>query len=121
MERSAFKFRCDFSVGDAIGTAVIFLLVLVVTLGLAAFVLPYYLPKAVINRTTVLADDGSEIGMLRCELTLGTMIGNALIWVLLTIVTLGFAYIVYVFRVQRIVLSETKIVYNSTCLAGASN
>ncbi|CUH42242.1 DUF6693 family protein [Ruegeria atlantica] len=120
MERSAYKFRCEFSVGDAIGTAIIFLLVLILTLGLAAFVLPYYLPKAVINRTTVLADDGSEIGTLKCDLKLGTMIGNALIWVLLTVITLGFAYIVYVFRVQRIVLSETKIVYNSPRLAGVS-
>ncbi|NOD99587.1 hypothetical protein GS610_20455 [Ruegeria sp. HKCCD6228] len=103
------------------GTAVIFLLVLVLTLGLAAFVLPYYLPKTVINRTTVLADDGSEIGTLKCDLNLGTMIGNALIWVLLTVITLGLAYIVYIFRVQRIVLSETKIVYNSTRLAGSTD
>ncbi len=113
MERSAYKFRCDFSVGDAIGTAIIFILVTIVTLGLAVFVIPYYLPKAVINKTTVLADDGSEIGRLQCEMNLGTMIGNAVIWVFLTVITLGFAYIVYIFRVQRVVLSETKIVYNS--------
>ncbi len=114
MIRTAYKFRCDFSVGDAIGTTILWILITIVTLGLALFVLPYYLPKLVINKTAVLADDGSELGKLHCDLTLGAMVGNAFLWLLLTIVTLGLAYIVYIFRVQRIVLSETKIIYNST-------
>ena len=53
-----YQFRCDFSVGDAIGNVIIWVILLIVTLGLAAFVFPYYLPKAVIKRTAVLVDKG---------------------------------------------------------------
>jgi uncharacterized membrane protein YjgN (DUF898 family) len=113
MTRTAYKFRCDFSVGDAIGVSILWVLITIVTLGLALFVLPYYLPKLVINKTMVLAGDGSELGKLRCDLTLSSMVGNAFLWLILTIITLGLAYVVYVFRVQRVVLNETKIIYNS--------
>ena len=75
--------------------------------------LPYYFSKTVINKTAVLDDRGTEIGRLSCNLTLGAMISNAFIWLLLTIITLGLAYFVYVWRVNRVVLSETCIVYNS--------
>ncbi len=88
-------------------------MIIIVTFGLALIVLPYYLPKLVINKTTVLADDGSELGRLRCDLSLGSMVGNAFLWLILTIITFGLAYIVYVFRVQRVVLNETKVIYNS--------
>jgi len=111
LERLASRFRCDFSVGDAVGNMIIWFILIVITLGLAAFVFPYYLPKAVINRTTVLAQDGTEIGKLSCEISLGTVIGNAIIWVLLTIITFGLAYLVYIYRVYRVVLNETKIEY----------
>lgn len=114
MTGTAYKFRCDFSVGDAIGTAILWIIVTILTVGLALFVLPYYVPKNVINKTTVLAQNGSELGKLRCDLTIGSMIGNAFLWLLLSIVTFGLAYIVYVFRVQRVVLNETRIIYNTS-------
>ncbi|MEY8118439.1 DUF6693 family protein [Falsihalocynthiibacter sp. BN13B15] len=111
MGRLASRFRCDFSVGDAIGNVIIWFVLIVITLGLAAFVFPYYLLKAVINRTTVLAQDGTEIGKLSCDISLGTAVGNAIIWVFLSIITLGLAYLVYIYRVYRVVLNETKIEY----------
>ena len=107
------RLRNDFSVGDAIGYSILWIILVICTLGLALFVLPYYFTKTVINKTAVLDDRGAEIGRLSCNLTLGTMIGNAIIWLLLTLVTLGLAYLVYVWRVNRIVLSETSIVYNT--------
>ena len=111
MDRLASRFRCYFSVGDAIGNVIIWFILMIVTLGLAAFVFPYYVARAVINRTTILAQDGTEIGKLSCEISLGTVIGNAIIWVLLSIITLGLAYLVYIYRVYRVVLNETKIDY----------
>lgn len=108
-----YRLRNDFSAGDAIGYSILWILLLICTLGLALFVLPYYLAKTVINKTVVLDDRGSEIGRLSCNLTLGMMIGNTIIWLFLAIITLGLAYFVYVWRVNRVVLSETSIVYNS--------
>lgn len=36
------KFTCEFTVGEAIGQLVIWVLLSIVTFGLALFVLPYY-------------------------------------------------------------------------------
>ena len=107
------KLKCDFGIGDSIGHVIIWLLLTIVTLGLALFVFPYYFTRAIINKTSVLDDDGiSIIGKLKCDISLGGVIGNAFIWLLLTIVTLGLAYIIYFYHVVRIVLSETTIKYN---------
>ena len=104
--------RCDFGIGDSIGHIIIWLLLTIVTFGLALFVFPYYFAKAIVNKTSVLADDNiSVVGKLKCDINLGAAVGNAFLWLLLTIVTLGFAYIIYFYRVIRIVLSETTIEY----------
>ena len=111
----ATNLRCDFGIGDSIGHIIIWILLTLVTFGLALFVFPYYFVKAIVNETSVLADDGvTVLGKLRCEITLSKIVGNAFLWFLLTIVTLGFAYIVYFYRVMRIVISETTVQYNST-------
>lgn len=112
--QSATKFRCDFGIGDSIGHVLIWVLLTIVTFGLALFVFPYYLMKAVVNETTVLASDGiTELGKLKCEISLSTAVGNAFLWVVLTIVTLGLAYFVYFYRVMRIVFSATTIQYHT--------
>ena len=89
------KFTCEFSVGEAIGQLVIWILLSVVTLGLALFVLPYYFVKAPLNRTYVLDRDGCKIGKLTADVSFGDILGHALIWLLLTIVTFGLAYFIY--------------------------
>ena len=107
------KFRCDFGIGDSIGHLIIWILLTIVTLGLALFVFPYYLISAIVNKTTAMSSDGTEAGALRSNITLASVVGNAFIWILLTIVTFGLAYFVYFYRVVRIVLSDTTIEYNA--------
>ncbi len=108
------KLRCDFGIGDSIGHIIIWILLSIVTLGLALFVFPYYFTRAIINKTYLLADDGvSVVGQLKCEISLGSAIGNAFLWLLLTIVTFGLAYFIYLYRVMRIVISETIIEHHS--------
>lgn len=109
---NSFRFDCDFSVGDAIIQALIWFLLIIVTLGLASFLLPYYVPKAVIERTRVMDMDGEIIGTLAVDFSLGAAILNALLWLLLSIVTFGLAYIVYVYRVLRFVLMETRVQFH---------
>lgn len=89
------RFKCEFSVGEAIGQLVIWILLSIVTLGLALFVLPYYFLKAPINRTYVLDADGSKIAKLHVEVSFVDVLGHALVWLLLSIVTLGLAYFIY--------------------------
>lgn len=73
------------------------------------FVFMYYVAKKPINETYVVDASGTKIGRLRCHFGLDSAIGHAFLWFLLTIVTLGVAGLIYIFRVQRVVLSATEI------------
>jgi len=54
---------------------------------------------------------GKAIGRLNCEFGIGSSIGHTVIWAILIIITLGLASVLYAYRVLRVVLSETRIVY----------
>ncbi|TWF56551.1 DUF6693 family protein [Neorhizobium alkalisoli] len=105
------KFRCNFSVTEAIGSIIIWIILSIVTLGLALLIFPYYLNRAVLNKTEVLDAAGRPIGRLDCQFNLASSIGHVILWFLLIIVTLGLASFIYVYRVLRVVLNETRISY----------
>jgi hypothetical protein len=89
------RLRCEFSVGEAIGLLVIWLLLVIVTFGLAMFVLPYYFLMAPLNRTYLIDSAGNPIGRLNVQVGFGDIVGHALIWLVLSIITLGLAYLIY--------------------------
>jgi len=103
------SFKCEFTVGEAIGQIVIWLILSIITLGLALFVLPYYFVKAPINRTYVVDAEGSKIGKLTVDIAFVDILGHALVWLLLTIVTLGLAYFIYWSAVIKRLMNAAKI------------
>ncbi|MET3928049.1 DUF6693 family protein [Devosia sp. 2618] len=107
----AVRFKADFGIGDTIGAIVIWIVLSIVTLGLALFVFPYYLNKDVLNKTRVLDAGGREIGRLNCRFNLASSIGHVIIWIILILVTLGLASFFYLYRVLRVVINETEIEY----------
>lgn len=107
----AMRFKADFGIADNIGVLVIWIVLTIVTLGLALIVFPYYLNKDVLNKTKVLDVNGREIGRLNCRFNLASSIGHVVIWMILIIVTLGIAAFFYLYRVLRVVINETEIEY----------
>lgn len=107
------RLRCEFGLTETIGQVIIWLLLTVITLGLALLVFPYYFNKVVLNRTEVLDRSGTAIGRLNCRFNLGSSLGHAIIWILLIIVTLGIAALFYAYRVIRVLLNDTTIEYYS--------
>jgi hypothetical protein len=105
------RFKCDFGVTETIGQVLIWILLTIVTLGLALIVFPYYFNKVVLNRTEVIDAGGRAIGKLDCQFNLASSIGHVIIWVLLIIVTLGIAAFFYAYRVLRVLLNDTRIIY----------
>ena len=103
------RLYCDFSVAEGIGTVLLWVVLSIVTLGLGLFVAPYYILKAPINRTKLIAADGTVIGSLHVDVNLPSIIGHAVIWVLLSIVTFGLALIVYQFAVLKQLLNGVVI------------
>ncbi len=71
--------------------------------GLALLVFPYYLNKAVLNKTEILDLSGRAVGRLNCTFNIGHSIGHVIIWGILIILTLGLAGFLYVYRVMRVV------------------
>ena len=70
------RFQCEFSVGEAIGSFIIWLLLTIVTLGLASFVAPYYVLSAIINKTWVIDENGRKLAQLRVNFTLAEIVGH---------------------------------------------
>jgi hypothetical protein len=107
----ASKLRCDFSIGESIGHVIIWIFLTIITLGLALMVFPYYLNRAVLNRTEVLDAHNRPIGRLRCNFNLASSIGHVIIWAILILITFGIAAFFYAYRLVRVILNETSIEY----------
>jgi uncharacterized membrane protein YjgN (DUF898 family) len=105
------RLRCSFSTVEALGTVIVWAILTICTLGLALIVFPYYMNKAVLNKTELLDASGRAIGRFNCTFNLGHSVGHVILWVLLIIITLGLASFLYMYRVVRVVLNETQIEY----------
>lgn len=103
------RLRCDYSLMEALGFVILWLIIIIITLGIGSFFAIYYFYKSIINKTFVLDRNGNEIGRLQCELNLAEVIGHIIIWILITIVTLGIGLIFYAFRTLRLCLSKTSV------------
>ena len=74
------RLNCEFTIGEAIGQLVIWILLAIVTLGLALILLPYYYVRAPINRTYLVDPAGRKVGRLNVDFGFGDIIGHALLW-----------------------------------------
>jgi len=103
------KFEVDLDIPSSIGHVILWYFLMIITLGLAAFLYPYALSKFVLNRTYIVTD-GKRIKRLKVELDLASQIGHVVIWVLLTIVTLGLAYFIFLYQIGKFILNKTEVV-----------
>lgn len=102
--------KCEYTLSEAIGQLIIWLILVVVTFGLALFVLPYYFLKAPINRTYIVDTDGAKLARLNVEVDFASILGHAFLWLILSIVTLGLAYLVYWPSVVKRLLNGVRTV-----------
>lgn len=104
------RLRCDFSLSEALGQLLIWIALTIVTFGLALFVLPYYFLKAPINKTYVLDAGGNVVARLAVNVGFADILGHAIVWFVLTILTLGLAYFVYWQSVVKRLMNATVTV-----------
>ncbi len=103
------RLQSNVSIIDIVGNVIIWILLSIVTFGLAMCIYFYYYNRFIINNTFIVDRDGKKIGRLKCDLNLGQAIGHAVIWVLLIIFTLGIALFFYFYKIMVFILSKTKI------------
>ena len=106
---SGAKLKSDISIINIIGNVIIWILLTIVTLGLAMFVYIYFYNKLVINHTFILDKDDKKIGKLSCEIGVGQAIGHGLMWFLITVVTFGLGMFLYMYKANAYVMSQTKV------------
>ena len=103
------RFECRIGFWDMVGHIVLWVLLIICTLGIAAFFFGYSLQKMIINHTEIVSHSGQPVGRLRCDFDVASSIGHVILWILFTILTLGIAFIFYIYRVNRVVMNETVI------------
>jgi polyferredoxin len=104
------RLRVELGTGEIIGHAVIWIIISFVTLGVGLFFYPYALAKTVLNSVYILDASDRRVGRLQCELSMAGQVGHIIIWLLISILTLGFGYIFYLYKVWTLAIAKTKIV-----------
>jgi uncharacterized membrane protein YjgN (DUF898 family) len=95
---------------ESLGMVILWLIIILLTLGLGAFVMPYYFYKAVINKTWLVNGAGEKTHRLNCELNIAEMVGHIILWIILSVITLGIALIFYYFRTLRLCMNKTVLI-----------
>lgn len=106
----AIRLQCRIGLWEMVGHIVLWLLLTIVTVGIAAFFFAYSIQKMVINHTVLVNRRGEEIAHLDCQFSVVSSIGHVVLWILLTVVTLGLALPFYIYRVNRVVTDATEVV-----------
>ena len=107
----AIRLNCKIALWEMVGHILLWVLLIIVTVGIAAFFFPYSLQKMIINNTELVDRRGEPVGRLSCDYSVVSSIGHVVLWILLTIVTLGIAFFFYIYRVNRVVMNATEVQY----------
>ncbi|CRL44493.1 hypothetical protein SGGMMB4_01622 [Sodalis glossinidius str. 'morsitans'] len=105
------KLQCSAGTLEIIGHLIIWLLLTIVTIGLALMVFPYYLIKFIMNHTEIIDKrNGTKIGRLKCEIGLASIIGYIILWTILSIVTMGLLYFIFLYKVYAHCINKTTFI-----------
>lgn len=104
------QLKSELGAVDVLGHLIIWLLLTVVTLGLALFVFPYYMQRFTISKTFAFDGQGRKVGRLVCTIDLASIIGNIILWAIISILTLGIGYLVFLYKITAHCMTHTKVV-----------
>ena len=102
------RIRVEAGFAEIVGHGVLWLVLIVITLGLAGLVWPYYAFQFVLSRTVVETSEGDMRFVV--EGSFPGYLGHAVLWALGMLVTLGLATPLWIYDVYRHVLARTKLV-----------
>lgn len=104
------QLKSELGAFDVLGHLVIWLLLTVITIGLALFVYPYYMQRFIISKTYAFDGEGRRVGRLVCTIDLASMIGKIVLWAIISILTLGIGYLIFLYKITAHCISHTKVV-----------
>lgn len=108
------QLKSELGAFDVLGHLIIWLLLTLVTFGLALFVFPYYMQRFIISKTFAFDGEGRKVGRLVCTIDLASIIGNIILWAIISILTLGIGYLVFMYKITAHCMTHTKVVSVNT-------
>lgn len=105
-----YEFQVTWSMADMFGYGLLWLLLILITFGLASFFAPYAWAAKLLNGCEVRDRSGNRLGTLQVDIRIADQLVHILLWILLTLITFGLAGIFYYFGVARTILNNTYIV-----------
>ncbi|WP_233574983.1 DUF6693 family protein [Pusillimonas sp. NJUB218] len=82
--------------------------------GALQFVFPYYMQRFIISKTYAFDGEGRKVGRLVCTIDLASIIGNIILWAIISILTLGIGYLVFLYKITAHCMTHTKVVSVNT-------
>lgn len=101
--------KANLSIFDIIGHLLLWLVLSIITLGVALFFFPYSFARFVINRTSVIDQTTGAERKMVCDINIFSNIGHIILWILISLVTFGIGYIFYVYRVWNYALNNSRV------------
>lgn len=102
------KIQADVGTLDILGHLIIWFIIILITFGIGAFFFAYSFSKFIINRSTLIDDQGNSREMV-CNTDMFGNIGHIIIWIIISILTLGLGYAFYFYKVWNYSLNNTTI------------
>lgn len=93
---------------DILGHLILWIIIIILTVGIGAFFFAYSFSKFIINRTELI-DQHGVAHKLRCDVDLFGSIGHIILWMLITILTFGLGYIFYFYKVWNYCLNNSSV------------
>jgi membrane protein YdbS with pleckstrin-like domain len=102
------KINANVGVFDILVHVIIWLFLTVITFGIALFFYPYSFAKFIINRSELVDDQGVSRTMI-CDNEIFGNIGHVILWMIISLLTLGIGYIFYFYKVWNYSINNTRI------------
>ncbi|MCY3907786.1 MAG: hypothetical protein OXF63_11110 [Anaerolineaceae bacterium] len=105
-----YRLHVQWTMVDIALYSLLWLVLILVTAGIALLFAPYAWTARVLNGTQLLDSEGRVTGTVQVVYSLGGQTGHILKWLLLTIITAGFAYPFYFWGAVRSVIDHAQVV-----------
>lgn len=102
------KLQADISTIEIVIHLLIWFVLSIITLGIALLFFPYGFSKFIINNTSVV-DDSGNVRRMSCNTHMFSNIGHIILWAIISIITLGLGYVLYIYKVWNYSINTTTI------------
>ena len=105
------KIQANVGTLDILGHLIIWFIIIIITFGIGAFFFPYSFSKFIINLSELIDEQGNSRKMV-CNTDMFGSIGHVILWIIISIITLGLGYAFYFYKVWNYSLNHTTIESN---------